>query len=815
MKTKNTFLFTFLHAMKKYFLLPVIIFGSLLIGHLSNIIQGYRNFMLAMENKALETGESLDSLLKYTKYIFIEVTPEGWSSGADTMLLFSIIAIIASALLGIFLFKFVTNKKTVNVYYSLGIKRTELFTARYLAGAAMILIAVSLPLLIGAVINIVWFGSSVMLWKAVFFYIFHYAVICLAAFTIAAAVSGCIGTMVESVGFTAILLAFPAAAYTCFRNICTALLHGMPTGIYLFVTIEKERNTIGVSMDKTVLGKILENINLFKLNYDSYYSMGQVLHKHSCKEWSFPSLTPYLLWITLIVAIFFIGLFMFKKRKAEICGFAGKNKLLNSVAATLISLFIISLIVMNIPNVFVLILVSLLISFAVFSIIELALTRNIKEYIKALKIAPVHAVLVILLITTLSTGFFGYSQKIPDTDKIESVRISMPISFTGYWANGNCSKYDGYNFRFSKTGNSEYYNYYYLSNNSGYFLPEAKDQESIDAIINVHKKIIDAGMLHADKNNPTRDYSKRTSPMEVTFLYKLKNGKEIIRSYDIISYDVIEDILKIEDTPVWNNFVDKTLKNRNPKDTVAVLLSKQVEKKTFIDEKLNEDLLNAISLDIRDLSYKSFWQSDSDFLGTIAIHPNYYYSVAEQPQAQPQFNDKYEPEESSPEDSIKRHWLDEGRKYEYFGIRYSEEAIFIPVAKDMKNTVKLLKENNLYDKLIDNSPVVSARYFKTVDVIPYTMDTYYESIPVFNAFWEKGDAKPYSTAYNDSQYEAGGFMPKNAKTTTDKNIIDSLLNNAYGLYLDVDGESAYIVEFTRQNGEKTIMYVPSDRVKLS
>ena len=810
MKTKNTFLFTFLHTMKKYFFLPLMIFASLMAGHAMNLTEAYHQFIMEMQKKALTSGVSFESLIKDARYIFTFVPPDGWSSSADQLLVFLMISIILSALLGIMLFKFVTNKKTVNVYYSLGIKRTDLFISRYLAGAVMILIAVSIPVLVTVFVNIAWFGSSAILWKAAFFHVFHYLVVCLASFTIAAAVSGCIGTMVESVGFTAILLVFPTVAKICFENICKSLLNGIPTRSILFTFLEDFEKDILISLDNTALGKFLLNVNLFQLNNDRFFKMGQVLEKNDLKSWAFPSISPYLLWIALIAVIFVLGVIMFKKRKAEICGFTGKNKFLNSVASALISFFVISIISVKIENVFVLTLLGILISFIFFSIIELILTRSLKDYVKALKIAPVHAVLVILLISTLATGFFGYSKRIPDIEEIESVRISMPITLTGAKKTNSFDRYEDFKFRQHKD-DSDIYNYFYLQTAPNHLMPEMKDKNDIKAVLDIHKAIIDEGKLYKEDDRERTDYSKRTSDVYVAIVYKLKDGTEFTRYYERISNSNIEKLLKLEDSKAWNKYIDDSLKNRDTENTVPLLLSKQMEKKTFIDRNLNKSLLNALADDIKNLSYESFWKSDAQYIGTISIHNDPYFEGSDDIKIQAELDKQMEVIPA--DEMIRRMWIKDS-KFEYFSFFFDSEAVVIPITSEMKNTVKFLKDNNLYDDLFDASPVVSAKYVKAVSATARTQPQDCLA-PLFLEFWEKGDAEPFKN--NDiasSEYVAGGFMPKSAKTTTDQNVIASLLNNAYGLYLDTQGESAYIVEFTRQNGEKTIMYVPSGRVNL-
>ena len=72
--------------------------------------------------------------------------------------------------------------------------------------------AVLLPLAFSAMLTLIYFGSSVMLWRALLFYAVHMTVTALAGFSVAAAVSVCVGTAGESVLFSLAFIAFPSAA---------------------------------------------------------------------------------------------------------------------------------------------------------------------------------------------------------------------------------------------------------------------------------------------------------------------------------------------------------------------------------------------------------------------------------------------------------------------------------------------------------------------------------------------------------------------------------------------------------------------------
>ena len=145
----------------------------------------------------------------------------------------------------------------------------------------------------------------------------------------------------------------------------------------------------------------------------------------------------------------------------------------------------------------------------------------------------------------------------------------------------------------------------------------------------------------------------------------------------------------------------------------------------------------------------------------------------------------------------------------------------VPITEEMTNTISFLKAHGLYEKLSDESPIVSARI---ADMGKATSSDdmrhgFAYSSPIFNSFWDDGKSKPYSKKDSDgyeyevSSYTSGDFMPKDSMTVTDKATLEKLAANAYGYRFDLTG--GYLVEFKRANGNLTIMYVPKGRIELN
>lgn len=258
---------------------------------------------------------------------------------------------------------------------------------------------------------------------------------------------------------------------------------------------------------------------------------------------------------------------------------------------------------------------------------------------------------------------------------------------------------------------------------------------------------------------------------------------------------------------------------------IPILFSAQMDKRTAVDEELTAGLARAIYNDISTLSSDKLLTSNAKYLGSVA----FYFS----PQNTPDENDydiattaaKPMPEPSIAEylDMSRQDKVNELSAHGESGGHYISLGDYstVPITSEMTNTISFLKEHGLYEKLTDESPIVSVR----VKDMGHSTDSvnarygYGYSSPIFNAFWDDGKSKAVSKTdstgytYQVSNYNSGDFMPKDAVTITNKTIVEKLAANAYGYRFDLTG--GYLVEFKRENGALTIMYVPKGRIELN
>lgn len=835
---KNPFGFTVAHAMRKNFAFPLAVFVMSLALYLRSFFGSDKIRQLT----ALKSGGSATLELLRGSGKFLIIADGNGSAVSDIFdfwfYFYTAVLVILSAALGIMLFRFVSSRAKNNIYFSLGISRAGLFSAHWLAGAVMLEAAVLLPLAFSAMLNLIYFGSSVMLWRTLLFYAVHMTVTALAGFSVAAAVSVCVGTAGESVLFSLAFIAFPSAAVYFLNNTVPKLLFGAPhnSNYALYPSASHSRD---INMVLSPFGRVLSRLNLLSLNNDVFIRSGSLVSADGFSKitadelnsWSAPSLEPYILWAILTALLFVFGLLMLKRRKVEICGFSGRSKMLNFLLTAMLSVSAGSTIVAvnfyfsQITGKQYLItgIITVLLSAVIFVVFDIMLNLSFKALKKDWKYGLVHVALAVAVMLSLYTGFFGYSSRVPDAGSIESASVSAPDILLGsYRTKADELKFNansGYYLAFDENGNPVGINSgcYYRSNadERRIIIDGFKSESDINAVRELHKRLIASGRKVISSSE---DYSERAVRSTVIIKYKLKNGREIIREYQTVGLGDYLSLYSIENTENWNNKIKNELLNIDSEKVFPVLFSRQMDKKTVVDQKFTRGLARAIYEDITSLGADRILCSDSKWLGAAALYRDIASDGVKTVTAAQAYSPDTDGEDAeTPEDAINNAWkagnygeiMTNGSEYGDFGKFKS----VIPITEEMTNTVEYLKAHGLYDLLVDESPIVAVR---VADIGKLTVDALEYTTPIFNAFWDNGKSKPETdreTGEQISTYTSGDYMPKNSREFTDSATINTLAENAYGYRFDLTG--GYVAEFRRANGCRTIMYVPKGRVELN
>lgn len=580
--------YTFRTTLTSNFLLPLL--NTIL---LTLLLPAY-NLMqfLQLEQDAIGSEGAAPLRETYTYFLFGAREMSG-----DILLIAG--CVLLSGLLGVMVFRFIASKKTVNVYYSLGITRKALFTSKYLAGILMLVVSVAIPMLLNLMINISYLGSSWQLWNAAAYYFWSISILCCFAFTVTAAVFSCVGTVAEGCFFPFVILGAPTIVLYCLQFLM-ATLYGNPYGVYFF----------GSNVPSSTLPAMFQAFNPLLFLRDGLVNLwaldgsGKTIPSMYGLEgtaWSRPDFLPLILWTAAVVAVMFLGMYLFRRRKAEICGFLGANRVLNFLITFLLGFLGFGLVVRFTEETLgmaVAILLGLLVYAVIYCVVDLALIRNGREFLRGMVKLPAHLGIALAAGILFATGLLGFSSRLPEVSEIRSVSVTVP---TDCFIGTGCSStgYGWVDYDWASTGD---------------LLNGITGEEDLQLVRAVHEQIIKSGDQPLTSDDPNVAREEQSVAGRVQFVYELKNGKKLLRSYSHIPVSALNALIRVEDTAAAKEAVKELLTQpaneedywqeyyRSPiqeSDAIA-LLSPYMEQETPLElsQTQRKALLQAIAGDI-------------------------------------------------------------------------------------------------------------------------------------------------------------------------------------------------------------------------
>lgn len=278
-----------------------------------------------------------------------------------------------------------------------------------------------------------------------------------------------------------------------------------------------------------------ENIFVNTLYGYSYYASILSFGNSSYSEFSadaFPvfseqSLLPNIgielvMLLVLIVVLYLFKLYFVKHYKAEQCGVRAKTPVTLIITCTVIPILFVHSYGFtssylfedyNIPFTAVFIL-SIVVCIILAIIVCLLSTLSPKKLGWGGISAGVITVLHIALLIIGYTGCFGFDTRLPETDDIEYVCVSVPFDDMIMY------------------GDSTYNNYFYSSEYSDTVI--AKSKEDIEIARNIHKAVI---------NN-----RKEETGVTLDISYTTKDGNTVGRTYSNVSLETVNEMLNLWDT---------------------------------------------------------------------------------------------------------------------------------------------------------------------------------------------------------------------------------------------------------------------------
>lgn len=452
----------------------------------------------------------------------------------ETFLSIAILIMLAalSIFTAVMLLRFMADKRTVNVYYSLGIKRRTLFTARYFAGAVMLTLAPIIAVVAGYIVNLSFIGLSWQLsitYLHIFFGIWLFSLL---AYTVTAAVFSSVGTVSEGIVYSLGVMALPTVILYSLQNLIATFL---PSSTYntTIIPFDPAKTNLISAGGSLVDSYLRYNPLLFFAKELTAFSEGKItadgLMLADDSVFKFPSFGISMFWIPFIILFAVLGCIFFTRRNAENCGFLNTNKVLSN--AVLFELLMLATSVPLIESYYYelkeLLIISAVAATGVYILFEIFLKRNFKRIIKALYKLPAHAAVIAIIIGIFSSGLFGFATRVPSSTEVKSVAVSIPASISTLQVSSNYNYYQTY---------SE--NPFLCMKARGNYseLPEMTSESDIGKVRTLHDTLV-------KDNTDSKD-----AIAVVTFRYTLSSGRTMSRKAFVKNAALLKETVKLFDT---------------------------------------------------------------------------------------------------------------------------------------------------------------------------------------------------------------------------------------------------------------------------
>lgn len=718
---------------------------------------------------------------------------------AEYMATFLMLAVAVCGIISaVCLFNFITSKKMVNVYYSLGITRTKLFCGKYFLGLLLLFAATLLPMTVTFFANIFTVGYSASLFKVCLFYFLYLFSVAATSFTLTSTVFAVVGTTFETVVFSVVLLLVPDVFLFSIQTLMDKFLYGNPYGMnFLYVnTIEYGYGyNVATLADKL---SILSPLFWGKNNMIEF----AVSKKYAVTE-TVPAISPQfgiaLLWIVLTVALFFLAVFFFNRRKAEISGFIGTNRVLNTAVSTLAAFAAYCYSMYVIESMITSIVIGCVAFAAVHLILEAVVLRDSKKFLKGLYKLPVGIALCVGLTFIFNGGLFGFTQKLPDIDDIESVAVSPAGAVAEFGLFEDSWGYSNYDMSYYSYGRT--------------ITGEFTSKNDIKAVLDVHKSITET------------PEEERTLGNTVQFVYTLRNGTKFRRNFFNISPESYKKLLYLEDCEYYNETLNKLFNgeigtfNRYDQSPEKIFADGQINlrKNYYVDvysayadkvikltlsEKDRLSLLDALYKDISERTVQEKYYPASQVVGFIM------YSYGDE-----ELNAQTAPLKTEISETV-------------FSARFSDFLYSNPwapyfnthITADMTNTVKLLKEIGVYEKMTKTPEFISAEVIPASEVFEIVFGNDGYLMPSLSRCFVSSYSSAKSTVSQEgdwTRYEETVGTKANNTIYTDKTIINELVKNCRTVYEQDDIDNGYFVSFKTDNGDTSLCFIPDGKLPSS
>ncbi len=444
-------------------------------------------------------------------------------------ILYLIIAAVIGIIQALVSFNFIYSRSAVNTYFSIGIKRSQLFNTRILAGAFHTFLSILLPIAVVAEINLIYSTSvSLILGNAALLFLGMFTTAFI-AFSIATIVCSSTYTRVEGITYAFLANLLPTFILTGLNGFMAAFLWGNTYGL--------GRIWNGNYYDGLLARFTKINPLLFLKAYFSDLTV------HLSPETEIFNVVPMFLHVVLMLAV--AGLLIYFSKRIFIKRNVENTKIIGTT--NIMAYLVISPVVFAGFSAFLYLtrtsisrisittalLLGVALSTVIFSAFVFPLRVAGKRMLKKLVFYFFNLAICFVVIGIMISGGLGFTDYIPKNENIESMGIS----------------YKGMPGIILTKGMSISSSTYLMDNNGEIKLTNPDD---IKLAVSLHEKIISLGWISESQSNEEKPEESIIRD-RILVLYNLKNNKTIYRLYPAVTLKLTEEMLALDDTEAINN----------------------------------------------------------------------------------------------------------------------------------------------------------------------------------------------------------------------------------------------------------------------
>lgn len=408
---------------------------------------------------------------------------------------FTALSLIMPLVLATSIFGYMHNRRSVDVYHSLPLRREELFFSHTAAGLTVIWLPMAINFALVMLMSPLVPGSSAGL---ILLELLCWMAVTLVIFSITAFASAQVGTTFDTSVFSMILNGSPAAVYLIVVALSTSFLYGYRSSEEMLYTVYR------LSPFSLMIGRQV-------LRSGASVDAARMAQNYAAIA----------IWFAAGLVLFWAGAWLYARRKseqAESLGNLGPLQIAVRTVSTLVGGYAIGMIfclVFNIENKPISVAAIGVGALLSYFIVDVVLARSVRSLPRSLPAALVTTLAVCAAVSMVIFGGMGFETRVPDADSVVSVDL-------GY-----------YRGRFESEPSED------LSSRNTVLT----ERKAIELITQVHGAQVDAHLRQDEPDEETMyGYGYRT----LEIVYRLKSGKTMRRYYNPLYPDAFDGLVSLE-----------------------------------------------------------------------------------------------------------------------------------------------------------------------------------------------------------------------------------------------------------------------------